>query len=284
MPKQGEIDYIQQIGPVFAQQALGKPFSMEQAGRYLMDIGAIMSILPPPPARLLDIGVGTGWTSVFLALRGYTVVGQDIAPDMIALAEQNKTRYGAENVTFVVGDFEAMGFAGEFDCALFYDALHHAVDERAAIQKAFEALRPGGLCITVEPGEGHSQDPGSQEAMRLWGVTEKDMPPHHIIALAREIGFKTFKVFGRQFEAELLYDSAKPPAPAATPPQALPAAPAPTTPPPSRVHRLRQGLAAAWRAPEATPTVAPSGAATPPVSPAELPIYMRASNIVLMTR
>ncbi len=285
MPKQGEIDYIQKIGPVFAQQALDKPFSADVAGRYLMDIGAIMSILPQPPGRVLDIGVGTGWTSVFLALRGYTVVGQDIAPDMIALAEQNKVRYGVDNVTFVVGDFEDMPFSSEFDCALFYDALHHAVDERAAIAKAYHALKPGGICITVEPGEGHSQDPFSQEAMRLWGVTEKDMPPHHIITLAQEIGFKTFKVYGRRFEAELLYDSENPPAPAVAAAEAPRAPSTPAAPPPTRWQLLRRGLAAAWRGPEPAKPAPPAPAATAsPLPSSERPIYLRASNIVLMTK
>ncbi|MFN8474210.1 MAG: methyltransferase domain-containing protein [Anaerolineae bacterium] len=284
MAKQGEIDYIQQIGPVFAEQALNKPFSADAAGRYLLDMGAVMCILPPPPARLLDIGVGTGWTSVFLALRGYTVVGQDIAPDMIALAEQNRQRYSAPNLTFVVGDFEGMEFSEEFDCALFYDALHHAVDERAAIAKAYNALRSGGICITVEPGEGHSQDPFSQEAMRLWGVTEKDMPPHHIIALAQEIGFKTFKVYGRRFDAELLYDSAKPSAPAT----ASGAAPTPEAEPPmatpSRLQLLRHGLAAVWRGVQPQQAAPASAAAVSPLPSGELPIYLRASNIVLMAK
>lgn len=178
MPKQGEIDYIKNIPAEAVQQALGKPFSYEMCGRYLMDIGAILSLLPDwPPARILDLGVGTGWTSIFIAKRGFDVVGQDIAADMIALANENKARWGIDNVDFVVSDYEAMTFDHEFDAAVFYDSLHHAVDERLALAKVYQALKPGGKVITVEPGEGHSQSPESIEAMRRWGVTEKDMPP-----------------------------------------------------------------------------------------------------------
>src|SRR5689334_15699144 len=102
MPKQGEIDYIKNIHPTAVQDAIHKPFSDPRCGRYLMDLGAVMSLLPDHWIRILDIGVGTGWTSIFYAKRGYHVVGQDIAPDMIALANENKAREGLDNVEFVV--------------------------------------------------------------------------------------------------------------------------------------------------------------------------------------
>jgi len=65
MPKAGELTYLQKLGPAGRQHALDKPFSDSLCWRYLIDIGAILSLLPPPPARLLDLGAGSGWTSVF---------------------------------------------------------------------------------------------------------------------------------------------------------------------------------------------------------------------------
>lgn len=205
MPKQGEIDYLKNIHPLSVEQARTKPFSDPRCSRHLMDLGMIMSLLPDHWIRILDIGVGTGWTSLFYAKRGYGVVGQDIAPDMIALANENKVREGLTNVDFVVGDFEEMPFRDEFDVAIFYDSLHHAVDEAAALAKAYAALKPGGMCITVEPGEGHSQDPLAQAAIAEYGVTEKDMPPHHIMQLGQQIGFRDCKVYQRHYEAEVIY-------------------------------------------------------------------------------
>ena len=70
------------------------------------------------------------------------------AADMIALANENKARWGIDNVDFVVSDYEAMTFDHEFDAAVFYDSLHHAVDERLALAKVYQALKPGGkVCI-----------------------------------------------------------------------------------------------------------------------------------------
>lgn len=191
--KQGEIDYMKNIGDEGAQAAFDKPFSHFTCSKNLVDLGIIMALLPPPPARLLDLGCGTGWTSAFFARRGYRVTGQDIAPDMLQYAERNRARYEATDLDFVLSDYESLNFAEPFDCAVFYDSLHHAVDERSALQSVFRALRPGGIVITHEPGAGHSKSPDSLRAMELYGVTEKDMPPSHIRDLCREIGFSGFQ-------------------------------------------------------------------------------------------
>ena len=191
--KQSEIDYLQNIGEDGARGAFDKPFSHFTCSKNLIDLGLIMALLPQPPARLLDLGCGTGWTSAFFARRGYQVTWQDISSDMIRLAENNRQRYEAVGLDFVVSDYESMAFSDSFDCAVFYDSLHHAVDERSALAGVYRALRPGGVLITHEPGAGHSKSPDSILAMQLYGVTEKDMPPSHLRELSRDIGFSDFK-------------------------------------------------------------------------------------------
>jgi SAM-dependent methyltransferase len=195
MPKQGEIDYIKNIGPDAVRHARHKPFSDPNCGRYLMDLGAILTLLPEPPARVLDLGVGTGWTSIFLARRGYQVVAQDIAPDMIALAEANANSADPFSLRFLACDYERLDFDEEFDAAVFYDALHHAEDERQALAGVYRALRPGGVCITVEPGAGHAAD--ARAVAERFGVTEKDMPPEHVMAVGHSIGFREFRIYAR---------------------------------------------------------------------------------------
>lgn len=189
MPKQGEIDYLRNIGEAGLAHAAGKPFSDAGCAQMLVDIGIVMQLLPPPPSRILDLGCGTGWTSLFLARRGHEVTGQDIAPDMVAAAEAARDREALANLRFVTSDYEGLAFDGEFDGALFFDSLHHAVDEEAALAGAYRALRPGGVLVTHEPGEGHEENPATQAAVARYGVTERDMPPRHIVAVARRVGF-----------------------------------------------------------------------------------------------
>src|SRR5947209_908993 len=98
MAKNGEIGYLSKLSEAAIRHAVNKPFSDPGCCRYLAEMGALLALLPPPPARLLDLGCGTGWTSVFFARAGYDVVGVDIAPDMIAHAEENRDRAGVDRL------------------------------------------------------------------------------------------------------------------------------------------------------------------------------------------
>jgi len=195
MSKQAEIDYFQAMLPEERQHAIGKPFSDPNCPNYLAEMGAIMRLLPPPPARIIDIGCGTGWTSLFLARRGYDVTGIDISADMLQAAETSCRGEELDSVRFAAHDFESLPYEAEFDAALFYDALHHAVDEEQAVRGAYRALRPRGICVTSEPGFGHTRNPVSRAHVARFGVTERDMPPSRIIAAGRKAGFQTFDVF-----------------------------------------------------------------------------------------
>jgi SAM-dependent methyltransferase len=195
MAKQHEIEYPVKMGEAVLRLVAGKPFADPQCGRLLVRIGTILSLLPKPPARVLDLGCGTGWTSQFYARAGYAVVGVDIAPAMIRVANQQRDDAGLANLTFQVCDYERLAFRDEFDAVVFFDSLHHAEDERVAIQKAFQALKPGGVCLAEEPGRGHHDSDEARHAVAEFGVTEKDMPPEHVVELGRAAGFAAFRVF-----------------------------------------------------------------------------------------
>lgn len=215
MAKAGEQTYYAKIGEERQRHARQKPFSDPECGRLLMEFGAVLCLLPPAPARVLDLGCGTGWTSTFLARSGYEVVGLDISADMVAAAEAERARLGLDNLRFVAGDYEAAGFDSEFDAALFFDSLHHAEDEVAALRVAFKALRPGGVCVTSEPGVGHAETDHAVEAKETFGVTERDMEPARIWRAARAAGFRAHRVLPHTYALPvLLYNPEGTPPPA----------------------------------------------------------------------
>jgi SAM-dependent methyltransferase len=189
-PKQAERDYYAGIGPEGIAHSLGKPFSDDQCAQYLAVATAVFGLLPPPPLRVVEFGCGTGWLSFFLAQRGYEVVGLDISTDAIAAAGSSARARNLARAEFVAGDYETFEFRETFDAAIFHDSLHHAEDELAALRCAWRALRPGGCAIAIEPGAGHHRTATSVNAVRDFGVHERDMPPHHIVALARRVGFR----------------------------------------------------------------------------------------------
>lgn len=90
--------------------------------------------------RLLDIGSGTGQTVAAALERGVAACGIDLAPAMVALAQQR-----CPAGTFRVGDAEALEEEdGVFDAACSLFAINHVPDQERAIAEAFRILRPGG--------------------------------------------------------------------------------------------------------------------------------------------
>jgi len=192
-PKEIEASYFRDIGIEGLLHAANKPWSDPQCGAYLQELGPVFSLCPTPPGNLLDIGCGAGWTSALFAARGYQVTGIDLSPEAIGFARE---RHGQPSLHFEVHDFDTpFDNHSQFDVAVFFDALHHSVDESCPLRLAFEALRPGGVCVVCEPGRGHAVAESSRKAMESHGVTERDMTPTMIIGAARQAGFRSFEVY-----------------------------------------------------------------------------------------
>jgi SAM-dependent methyltransferase len=211
MPRAGELTYYDRIGESGRQHARSKPFSDPDCGLLMLRVGALMSLLPPPPARILECGCGPGWLAYLLARRGYQVTATDVAPEAIRLAQEVPMFGQGATPQFLVADTEHLPFESEFDAVLFFDSLHHSVDEAAAVRSAFRALRPGGVCIALEPGRGHHKK--SEEVEGEHDTTEKDMPPSYIWHLGRLAGFRSYRVFpAPQHLGKALYANHRAPA------------------------------------------------------------------------
>ncbi len=195
MGKEGDRTYFQNIGESGRQQAFDKPFSEDDCPDHLSELGQIFNFLGAPPAKILDLGCGTGWTSEFLAKRGFNVIGQDLAKEAIDLANQRTGKYPLAALNFICSDYESLDFKEEFDFAIFYDSLHHAENEFQALQKAYNSLKKGGKLITSEPGFGHGESEAALNAVAQYGVTEKSMSPYKIKKMAKKIGFSKIKSY-----------------------------------------------------------------------------------------
>lgn len=215
-PKQGERDYYAQLGPEGIAHSLGKPFTDDCCAQYLASLTALFSLMAPPPARVVEFGCGTGWLALYLAQRGYEVLGVDIAEDAVRHARAAAQARGLATAEFVAADYETFAGGGRFDYAIFHDSLHHAESELAALRCAHAALKPQGCVITLEPGSGHGEAPSSQAAVARYGVHEKSMPPAHIIATGRRAGFTRHLVLPHPYtHHRLVYRRAYHGAPAA---------------------------------------------------------------------
>jgi arsenite methyltransferase len=121
---------------------------------------------------VLDLGSGAGFDS-FLAARqvGTTgkVIGVDMTPDMISLAEENAQKGSYNNVEFRLGEIENLPVDDEcIDVILSNCVINLSPDQSEVYQEAFRVLKQGGriaISDTVASGE---MPPEIKEDMALY--------------------------------------------------------------------------------------------------------------------
>ncbi len=124
-----------------------------RAGRDAMR-ETIASWLPPDlrGARVLDAGCGTGALSIALARRGASVLGVDVSPTLVALANERMPRGIAPGeATFAVGDMLDPAH-GRFDFIVAMDSLiHYEGGDIARMVSALAARAETGVVFTIAP-------------------------------------------------------------------------------------------------------------------------------------
>ena len=99
--------------------------------RYLADRASI---------RWVDVGCGLGRTYVVARQLGYNYTGIDSASAHIQHCQQT-----CSDGRFICDDW--LSHSGEYDLVTFISVLHHFRDWRAALDRAFALLSPGGVVI-----------------------------------------------------------------------------------------------------------------------------------------
>ena len=108
---------------------------------------ALRRLLPEPPARVLDMGAGTGFLSLLLAAQGYQVTAADFAPAMLDRLQAKATERGLEIET-VAADAEHPP-AGDFAVVVERHLLWTLPDPARALA-AWHAVAPDGRLVLVE--------------------------------------------------------------------------------------------------------------------------------------
>ncbi|MCC6215533.1 MAG: class I SAM-dependent methyltransferase [Polyangiaceae bacterium] len=125
------------------------------------------------PARVLDLGCGSGCVAAHLARRGLTVTGVDGHRPLLEVARRR-----APSATFLAHDLSrgvgALGL-GEFAAVGLFDVLEHLDDPRAALEGALGCAAGGGLVVGTVPA-----------SMALWSRVD-ERAGHRLRYEAREL-------------------------------------------------------------------------------------------------
>jgi 2-polyprenyl-3-methyl-5-hydroxy-6-metoxy-1,4-benzoquinol methylase len=98
-----------------------------------------------PPARVLEIGAGTGLFAMAAERAGYDVTGIEASSHAVDVAS------GRVRGTMICHDANRpLDLAdASFDAAVMFDVIEHLHDYPTTLSEAFRVLRPGGLVVVI---------------------------------------------------------------------------------------------------------------------------------------
>jgi SAM-dependent methyltransferase len=144
--------------------------------------------------RVLDVGCGSGWTSLFLARAGYSVTGVDLVPANVRLTRARAEEWGVD-VDARVADMDALDLGAEFDFVLVYDALHHSARQADAVRGVARHLAPGAWSLFGEPSWLHRFSPGARAVTASLGWMERGVSARGLLRDCAAAGLGEFRRF-----------------------------------------------------------------------------------------
>jgi SAM-dependent methyltransferase len=138
------IDHYQRVEDESARLAAGPEGTMEA----IRTLELLEHRLPPPPARVLDVGGGPGFYARRLTAGGYEVHLIDPVPRHVEAASRSEGGFPAP-ASAALGDARALDHPdGSFDAVLLLGPLYHLVertDRVAALTEARRVSRAAGV-------------------------------------------------------------------------------------------------------------------------------------------
>jgi arsenite methyltransferase len=146
-PRKAEAETTDAAARFYSAQELGGlPDTVTEAS---LGCGNPITVAGLQPGEVvLDLGSGGG-IDCFLAARLVgpqgRVIGLDMTPDMIRLAQNNAKKLGATNVEFRLGEMEDIPLPdASVDAVISNCVVNLSPDKDAVFQEVFRVLRPGG--------------------------------------------------------------------------------------------------------------------------------------------
>lgn len=157
----GELDPLEVLFPGGSSDAVepiyaASPLAAVCNGLVADAVATAVRALPARPARLLEIGGGTGATTkavlAGLASDGVEYCFTDISPLFVSRAEQSFASDPAVRcrVLDVERDVASQGMAERFDVIVAANVIHATADVRRSLANVRSLLSPGGVLVMVE--------------------------------------------------------------------------------------------------------------------------------------
>jgi len=144
---------------------------------------------------VLDLGSGGGIDVLLSAKRvGPTgkAYGLDMTDEMLALANENKLRAGADNVEFLKGEIEQIPLPdASVDVIISNCVINLSADKETVLREAFRVLKPGGRFAISDVVVRGDVPAAVKINMELWiGCVAGALEEQEFLDLLREVGFE----------------------------------------------------------------------------------------------
>lgn len=140
-----------------------------------------------PPARILDVGCGTGWSDMYLSTLGYDVVGVDNEPTLVDLANQQSQLLGVKAKFQMADAFDLSPLHGQFDLAYSCGVLEH-FDRDVTVQLLKEQSKCAARVLIQIPTKYTALSDGITDE-RIYTVSELEK-------IVRDAGLRVEAAFG----------------------------------------------------------------------------------------
>jgi arsenite methyltransferase len=157
-----------------------------------------------PGQVVLDLGSGGG-IDCFLAAKKVgpqgRVIGLDMTPDMIKLAQRNAKKVGAWNVEFRLGEMEDMPLPDRsVDVIISNCVINLSPDKDAVFAEAFRVLRPGGWMAVSDIVLNGELPPSVRDRLDVWAsCVAGALEEADYLDKIRAAGFEGTEVLSRDF-------------------------------------------------------------------------------------
>lgn len=144
----------------------------------------LVALDPAAPARVLDVGAGTGLLAARIGARlpRAELTLLDFSAEMLGFAPARLAAHPGGHAV-VVGDYTRAPLGGSWDAVVSALSIHHLPDaeKRALYARVFEALRPGGVFVNADnvlaedPAVAARDRAAWIEAIRRTGIAAADL-------------------------------------------------------------------------------------------------------------
>lgn len=201
---------------VQGQGAVNRATFLQEIGSYWLpsmpDVDARLK--SDPPARVADIGTGTGWSSIGMALHypNIQVDGFDLDERSIEVARENARQFGVEDrVHFHVHDAADPALDGRYDLVTSFEALHDMSNPVGALDTMRRMANHTGTVLIVDERVAENFSPDAEEDRIMYGwsilhclpvgmvgqpsaATGTVMRPKTLRSYAQQAGFQDIEV------------------------------------------------------------------------------------------